>query len=50
MSDRIGVFNQGRLEQVGTPHAAVQRSRPRASWREFVGAANVLDGDAARAR
>ena len=26
MSDRIGVFNQGRLEQVGTPHAGLQRA------------------------
>ncbi len=26
MSDRIGVFNKGRLEQVGTPHAGLQRA------------------------
>jgi putative spermidine/putrescine transport system ATP-binding protein len=48
MSDRIGVFNQGRLEQVGAPHAVYNAPATR-FVAQFVGAANVLDGDAARA-
>jgi putative spermidine/putrescine transport system ATP-binding protein len=47
MSDRIGVFNQGRLEQVGAPHQVYNAPATRFVAR-FVGAANVLDGDAAR--
>ncbi len=47
MSDRIGVFNQGRLEQVGTPQAVYNAPATR-FVAQFVGAANVLDGDAAR--
>jgi putative spermidine/putrescine transport system ATP-binding protein len=47
MSDRIGVFNQGRLEQVGTPHEVYNAPATR-FVAMFVGAANVLDGDAAR--
>jgi putative spermidine/putrescine transport system ATP-binding protein len=47
MSDRIGVFNRGRLEQVGTPHEVYNTPATRFVAR-FVGAANVLDGDAAR--
>jgi putative spermidine/putrescine transport system ATP-binding protein len=46
MSDRIGVFNQGRLEQVGTPHQVYNAPATR-FVANFVGAANVLDGDAA---
>jgi putative spermidine/putrescine transport system ATP-binding protein len=46
MSDRIGVFNQGKLEQVGTPHAVYNEPATR-FVAQFVGAANVLDGDAA---
>ena len=46
MSDRIGVFNQGRLEQVGTP-AAVYNAPATRFVAQFVGAANVLDGEAA---
>ena len=48
MSDRIGVFNAGRLEQVGTPHEVYNAPRTR-FVAQFVGAANVLDGEAARA-
>ena len=48
MSDRIGVFADGRLEQVGTP-AAVYDAPATRFVAHFVGAANVLDGDAARA-
>jgi putative spermidine/putrescine transport system ATP-binding protein len=47
MSDRIGVFNQGRLEQVGTPQQVYDAPATR-FVANFVGAANVLDGDAAR--
>ena len=47
MSDRIGVFNAGRLEQIGTPQAVYERPATR-FVAEFVGAANVLVGDAAR--
>ena len=47
MSDRIGVFNQGKLEQVGTPQAVYNTPATR-FVAQFVGAANVLDGDAAQ--
>jgi putative spermidine/putrescine transport system ATP-binding protein len=47
MSDRVGVFNQGRLEQVGTPQALYNTPASRFVAR-FVGAANVLDGAAAQ--
>ncbi|MBX3599162.1 MAG: ABC transporter ATP-binding protein [Rubrivivax sp.] len=47
MSDRIGVFNAGRLEQVGTPQQVYDR--PATHFvAQFVGAANVLAGEAAR--
>jgi putative spermidine/putrescine transport system ATP-binding protein len=47
MSDRVGVFNLGRLEQVAEPKALYDAPATR-FVAEFVGAANVLDGDAAR--
>jgi len=47
MSDRIGVFNQGRLEQVATPDDLYNRPATR-FVAEFVGAANVLQGEDAR--
>jgi len=47
MSDRIGVFNKGRLEQVGTPRAVYDAPATR-FVAQFVGAANVLDGAAAQ--
>ncbi len=47
MSDRIGVFNRGRLEQVGTPGEVYETPATR-FVAQFVGAANVLDGEAAR--
>jgi putative spermidine/putrescine transport system ATP-binding protein len=47
MSDRIGVFNAGRLEQVGTPQQVYNAPATR-FVANFVGAANVLDGDIAR--
>lgn len=41
MSDRIGVMNQGRLEQVGTP-AQIYRE-PRTGYvADFVGGANII--------
>jgi putative spermidine/putrescine transport system ATP-binding protein len=48
MSDRIGVFNEGRLEQVGTPHEVYNAPATR-FVALFVGAANVLDGAASQA-
>ena len=47
MSDRIGVFNAGRLEQVGTP-AQVYDAPATRFVAQFVGAANVLEGAAAQ--
>ena len=47
MSDRIGVFNKGKLEQVGAPHAVYNEPATR-FVAQFVGAANVLDGQVAR--
>jgi putative spermidine/putrescine transport system ATP-binding protein len=47
MSDRIGIFNAGRLEQVGTPREVYDAPATR-FVAQFVGAANVLDGEAAR--
>ena len=47
MSDRIGVFNQGRLEQVGAPHQVYDAPATR-FVAQFVGAANVLDGEPAQ--
>ena len=47
MSDRIGVFNAGRLEQVGTPPEVYDTPATR-FVAQFVGAANVLEGEPAR--
>ncbi|TAG26201.1 MAG: ABC transporter ATP-binding protein [Burkholderiales bacterium] len=47
MSDRIGVFNQGRLEQVATPEELYNRPTTR-FVADFVGTANVLEGEQAR--
>ncbi len=47
MSDRIGVFNAGRLEQVGTPQQVYDTPATR-FVAQFVGAANVLDGAVAQ--
>jgi len=47
MSDRIGVFNAGRLEQVGTPADVYDRPATR-FVAQFIGAANLLDGAAAQ--
>jgi putative spermidine/putrescine transport system ATP-binding protein len=43
MSDRLAVFNQGRVEQVGTP-AEVYESPATAFVADFVGVSNLLEG------
>jgi putative spermidine/putrescine transport system ATP-binding protein len=48
MSDRLAVFNHGRVEQVGTPAEVYER--PATGFvAGFVGVSNVLEGPAARA-
>ena len=47
MSDRIGVFNHGRLEQVGSPRDIYERPATR-FVAQFVGAANLIEGETAR--
>jgi putative spermidine/putrescine transport system ATP-binding protein len=48
MSDRIAVFNAGRIEQLGTP-AQVYDQPGSAFVADFVGTSNLLRGDAAKA-
>ncbi len=48
MSDRIGIFNQGRIEQIASPSDLYTRPSTR-FVAQFVGAANVLHGPAAKA-
>jgi len=43
MSDRVAVFNHGRIEQVDTPRELYMRPRTR-FVADFVGASNVIDG------
>ena len=48
MSDRLAVFNQGRIEQVGTPAEVYER--PATTFvAGFVGTSNLLTGEAAQA-
>jgi putative spermidine/putrescine transport system ATP-binding protein len=47
MSDRVAVFNQGKLEQVATPRALYEQPRT-VFVAGFVGTANILDGAVAR--
>ena len=47
MSDRIGVFNQGKIEQIATPNELYHRPRTR-FVAEFVGTANILEGKDAK--
>jgi putative spermidine/putrescine transport system ATP-binding protein len=48
MSDRIAVFNRGRIEQVATPVELYERpATPFVAG--FVGTSNMLEGEAARA-
>ncbi|MFI0959816.1 ABC transporter ATP-binding protein [Streptomyces sp. NPDC021080] len=46
MSDRVAVFNQGRIEQVGTPAEIYERPAT-AFVAGFVGTSNLLDGQSA---
>jgi putative spermidine/putrescine transport system ATP-binding protein len=48
MSDRLAVFNQGRIEQVGAPAEVYERPRTR-FVAGFVGTSNLLTGEVARA-
>jgi putative spermidine/putrescine transport system ATP-binding protein len=48
MSDRLAVFNGGRIEQVGTPAEVYERPST-AFVAGFVGTSNLLSGDVARA-
>jgi putative spermidine/putrescine transport system ATP-binding protein len=48
MSDRLAVFNRGRVEQVGPPADVYERPAT-AFVAGFVGTSNLLTGDAARA-
>src|SRR5256885_16640568 len=45
MSDRIAVFNAGRIEQVGTPAEVYERPAS-AFVAGFVGTSNLIEGDA----
>ncbi|MEU3336799.1 ABC transporter ATP-binding protein [Streptomyces sp. NPDC002144] len=47
MSDRIAVFNQGRVEQVGTP-AEIYERPVTAFVASFVGTSNLLEGESAQ--
>jgi putative spermidine/putrescine transport system ATP-binding protein len=47
MSDRLAVFNRGRIEQVGTPADVYERPAT-AFVAGFVGTSNLLSGDVAR--
>ena len=47
MSDRIVVFNEGRVEQVGTPQDVYNRSATK-FVAGFLGAANILDAEMAK--
>lgn len=48
MSDRIAVFNRGRIEQVGSPADVYERPAT-AFVAGFVGTSNLLSGQAAKA-
>jgi putative spermidine/putrescine transport system ATP-binding protein len=48
MSDRLAVFNDGRIEQLGTPAEVYERPATR-FVAGFVGTSNLLRGDVARA-
>jgi putative spermidine/putrescine transport system ATP-binding protein len=48
MSDRLAVFREGRVEQVGTPAEVYERPAT-AFVADFVGVSNLVEGEAARA-
>ena len=47
MSDRVGVFNQGKIEQIGSP-TEIYNGPTTKFVAQFIGAANVLEGAHAR--
>jgi putative spermidine/putrescine transport system ATP-binding protein len=47
MSDRLAVFNEGRIEQIGSPAEVYERPAT-AFVAGFVGTSNVLEGEVAR--
>src|SRR6187200_755697 len=47
MSDRVAVFNEGRIQQVGTPQDIYETPRSEFVAR-FVGTSNLLEGEVAR--
>jgi putative spermidine/putrescine transport system ATP-binding protein len=47
MSDRLAVFNHGRIEQIGTPEAIYEHPAT-AFVAGFVGASNIVDAETAR--
>ncbi len=47
MSDRVAVFDEGRIQQVGTPREIYEAPRSEFVAR-FVGTSNLLEGDVAR--
>jgi putative spermidine/putrescine transport system ATP-binding protein len=47
MSDRLAVFNEGRIVQVGTPHEVYERPATR-FVAGFVGTSNCIEGEVAR--
>lgn len=47
MSDRIVIFNEGRVEQVGTPEQVYERPTTR-FVAGFLGAANIIGGESAK--
>ena len=48
MSDRIAIFNHGRIEQIGSPTDLYEHPHTR-FVATFMGTSNVIEGDAARA-
>ena len=50
LADLVVVMNQGRIEQAAHARARSSTSRPRPSWRSFIGGHNVLPAAVARAR
>src|ERR671911_145843 len=46
MSDRLAVFNDGRIEQIGTPEAIYEHPAT-AFVAGFVGASNIVDAETA---
>jgi len=48
LCDRLAVFNEGRIEQIGPAHEVYENPANR-FVADFVGTSNVLDGDAAQA-